>query len=76
VTANEATQKRLAAGGLILPMHSTSHSNYDGRTVGEIIEAVMKTTSDSKLTLTPPQALAIYKKVELEMRKRIMAREW
>jgi hypothetical protein len=74
--ANEVTQKKLIAEGMTLPIHSTSHSNYDGTTTGEIIEGVTETTSDSTLTLTPAQALAIYKKVELEMRERIMALEW
>jgi hypothetical protein len=55
-----------------LPIHSSSHSNYDFRTGGEIIKARAIYAS----TLTPAQARAVFEKVELRMEGLIMGGEW
>jgi hypothetical protein len=70
--ANEAMQAKLAAGGLKLPIHSSSHPKYDIRAGGEIIKA----QANYGNTLTPAQALAVYEKVEERMEDLIIAGEW
>ena len=70
--ANAATQAKLAAGGLTLPIHSSSHPNYDLWTSGEII---MEQENYGN-TLTPIEARAIFEKVEIYMRRLIVARMW
>ena len=70
--ANPATQEKLAAGGLTLPIHSSSHPNYDLWTSGEIIME-QENYGD---TLTPVEARAIFEKVEKYMKRLILARTW
>jgi hypothetical protein len=70
--ANEATQAKLEAEGLTLPIHSSSHTKYDLRTDGEIIKAL----NENGIPQTPAQALAVYEKVEERMERLIIAREW
>jgi hypothetical protein len=74
--ANEATQRKLAAGGLNLPIHSTNHPEYDGTSTGVIAVEVAGAVSDSTLTLTPAQARAVYEKAERRMRGLIMDGMW
>jgi len=59
-----------------LPIHSTSHPEYDGTTAGVIAKEVAEAVSDPTLTLTPAQARAVYEKAELRMRGLIIAGTW
>lgn len=70
--ANEATQARLTAEGLALPIHKSSHSDYDATTLGEI--AIERARYEG--TPTPAQARAIFENVSAEMRKLILAGRW
>lgn len=71
--ADAATQAKLEADDMVLPIHNSSHPNYDLRAAGEIIE---ETTIYGTRTLNPAQALAIFERAAESMRGRILKREW
>jgi hypothetical protein len=72
--ANAATQAKLATDGKILPIHNSSHSEYDLTVLGEIV--IEEEKYHDIPTMTPTQARAILEKVAKEMERQIRTGRW
>jgi hypothetical protein len=73
--ADAATQAKYAAEkGVWLPIHNSSHPNYDLVVRGEIIEEEEKYHDIP--TLTPMQARAIFTEVEIKMEGQLRSGRW
>jgi hypothetical protein len=72
--ANEETQAKIAAkDGFILPIHNSSHPNYDWEVRSLILAEKAKYGEE---TLTPAQARAVFEKVAKEMEGQIRTGRW
>ena len=72
--ADAATQAECAVkDGFILPIHNSSHPNYDWEVRGAIL---IERAEYSEETPTPAQARAIFEKAALEMKGQIIAGTW
>jgi A nuclease family of the HNH/ENDO VII superfamily with conserved AHH len=71
--ADAETQAKLEAEGKILPIHNSNHPNYDGVAAGQI---ALERAEYKNAELTPAQARAIFEGAAMEMRGRILKREW
>jgi hypothetical protein len=71
--ADAATQEDLIEEGKFLPIHNSNHKKYDAAAAGQIVleRAIYENTE-----LTPAQAHAIFEGAAMEMRGRILKREW
>ena len=59
--------------GFILPIHNSSHPNYDWEVRGVFL---IEQAKYGKETATPAQARAIFEEVALEMKRLIIAGTW
>jgi hypothetical protein len=72
--ADAASQAKMAADdGFILPIHDSSHPNYDVVVRGEIL---MKKAKYGNGTPTPVEARAIFEEVAKEMELQIRSGRW
>jgi hypothetical protein len=72
--SNAATQAKLATDGKILPIHNSSHSEYDLTVLGEIV--IEEEKYHDVPTMTPTQGRAILEKVAKEMERQIRTGRW
>jgi hypothetical protein len=70
--ANAETQAKMEAEGVKLPIHSSSHNDYDAMTLGKIIIERAKYGD----RLAPAQARAIFETVSTKMRTLIIEGTW